>query len=136
MVPFLPGHLVNTHVSWGGNGGKLLLGQFFEVLPVDPIDHFIVEAEIPPCLLIGGDGGQPVYLISKAFGESAPEPVKFFDADAVVFNAKSLALRDMQEYPLSAHGEILDNHRPYAMNGRIVDMTAAGADGRDETGRL
>jgi hypothetical protein len=130
----LPGHLVNTHIPWGRDGGKLLPGELFEVLPVDPIDDLVIKAEIPPRLLISGDGGKTVYLIGKALGESTPEPVEFLDPDAAIFNSDGLAFWDVQKYSLAAHGQVLDNDYTDAVNGGIVDMTAAGTDGRDKRG--
>jgi hypothetical protein len=40
----------------------------------------------------------------------------------------------VQKYSLAAHGQVLDNDYTDAVNGGIVDMTAAGTDGRDKRG--
>ncbi len=134
VMPFLPGHFVNAHIRGGGNGRKLLSGQFFKLLPIDPVDNLVVETEIPSGLLVRGDRSKPVHLFGKSLGEPPPEPVKFLDPDAVVGGAERLAFRDVQEHSFAAYGKVLDDDHSYAVYRCVVDATAASADGRSECG--
>jgi hypothetical protein len=128
VVPLLPCDLVDAHIPRLRYRGEFLPCQFLKILPVDPVDHFVVKAEIPSRFLIGRDSGEAVYLIGKALGESTAEPVKSLNADTAMTNAARFSFGNVEKYSLPADGKILHHGHPDAVHWRIVNTAAAGTD--------
>ena len=99
LMSLLPGDLINAHQSRGHRRIELLLCQFFQHAFVDAICCFIIQAQVPTGLLIGGNGGETVNLFGKSQRKLLSGPGDLLDSDRSVFDTANLPPGNMKEDP-------------------------------------
>src|SRR5208337_739512 len=127
-MPLPPGNLINAHQGRHRGRIELFLRQFLQHALVNTVYCFIVQAQIPASLLVGGNGGKPINMLGKPQGETLLNPAYLLDPDRTIFNTADLTPGNMKKNPFTADWQILQGDHIFAVDSALMDTAAAGTD--------